>query len=106
MTPRQAESRGTQPPATATPLTTSTDQDTDHHHHHRSGDHRRRRDIPTVAAEVLPPAGRRRLPAPLVRRRPTCECAHLHRGGPGVRRSSCSGSEYRIVAISVEGVAA
>lgn len=62
--------------------------------------------LPTVAGELLAPAGRRRLPALLVRRCPMCLRAHLHRGGPGIRRPSCKGPEYRVVALSVEGVAA
>jgi len=76
-------------------------------HHHGNGERRHgREELPTVAGELLAPAGRRHLPALLVRRCPACLCAHLHRGGPGIRRPPCGGSEYRVVALSVEGIAA
>lgn len=53
-----------------------------------------------VEAEYLPPAGRRRLPALLVRRCPRCGLAHLHRGKPGIREGSC-GVSYAIVLVEV-----
>ena len=77
-------------------------------HHHGNGEHWHERALLTVAGEWLAPAGRRLLTllTLLVRRCPACLRAHLHRGGPGIRRPSCNGPEYRVVAISLEGSAA
>lgn len=74
----------------------------------RSESTSRNRQVPTVAAEAYPPAGRRSQWLLLIKSCPFCGgYAHAHRGGPagGLRDAGCGRGEYLLQPIHARAVA-